>query len=141
MTARALQTEIRMRLIVEEPVPGVRHSLQDKKSKPVDAKTSNGGEPLLFDFTIRLAPGPKFYGEQVRSEGPERRFIYIAIGQQAGDRGTGLSRRMKIDIHDIAQQLLDGATGGKRLVGTVCGTGPDGTPACATVRVKGWRLD
>ena len=48
---------------------------------------------------------------------------------------------MKIDIHDIPQALLDGAMAGKTLVGTVDGTGKDGTPACATVRVERWYLD
>jgi hypothetical protein len=139
--ARPPQTEIRMLLVVEGPVPGVAHSLQDKKNHPVDAKTSAAGEPLSFDFPVRIAAGPKFYGEQVRSEGPERRFVYVAVGQQAGGRASPWSRRMKIDIHDIPQTLLDGATAGRRLVGTVAGTGRDGTPACATVRVEQWRLD
>jgi hypothetical protein len=139
--ARPEQTEIRMRLVIEGPVPDVPHSLQDKKSRAVDAKTSAGGEALTFDFPVRIAAGPKFFGEQVRSEGPERRFVYIAIGKQAGDPVSCWSRRMKIDIHDIPQSLLDGAMAGRRLVGTVIGTGRDGTPACATVRVASWRLD
>ncbi len=138
---RARQTEIRMRLVVEGPVPGVCHSLQDKKNRPVAAKLSAGGEALVFDFVIRLGPGRKFYGEQVRSEGPERRFVYIAVGRQAGGHDPCWSRRMKIDIHDIAQDLLDGAMAGRRLVGAVQGTGADGTPACATVRVQRWTLD
>lgn len=136
---KAAQIEIRMRLVVEAPVPDVMHSLQDKKGQPLDPKVSRVGEPLAFDFPIRIGPGPKFYGEQVRSEGPERRFVYIAIGRQAGGH-DGCSRRMKIDIHDIPQTLLDGAAAGKCLVGTVQGKGRDGTPACATVRVDGWRL-
>jgi hypothetical protein len=135
------QTEIRMRLVVDGPVPGVFHSLQDKKSKPVDPKLSESGESLSFDFPIRIGPGPKFYGEQVRSEGPERRFVYVAVGRQAGGHDPSWSRRMKIDIHDISQALLDGAMAGRILVGTVRGTAADGTPACATVRIEGWRLD
>ena len=138
---RAGQLEINMRLVVEAPVPGVTHSLQDKKSRPVDAKVSASGEALCFDFPVRLGPGPKFYGEQVRSEGPVRRFVYIAVGRQAGGHDPCWSRRMKIDIHDIAQDLLDGALAGRRLVGTVQGTAADGTPACATVRVQRWILD
>ena len=139
--SKAGQTEIRMRLVVEGPVPGVTHSLQDKKSQPVDPKVSKSGESLSFDFPIRIGLGPKFYGEQVRSEGPERRFVYIAIGRQAGGHDLEWSRRMKIDIHTIPQPLLDGAVAGRRLTGTVAGTGKDGTPACATVPVKGWHLD
>jgi hypothetical protein len=139
--SRAEQTEIRMRLMIETPLPGVAHSLQDKQNHPVDAKASQAGEPISFDFPIRIGPGPKYYGEQVRSEGPERRFVYIAVGTQAGDCGARWNRRMKIDIHDIPQALLDGALAGKRLIGTLNGTGKDGTPACATIRLVAWRLD
>ena len=130
-----------MRLLIEDPVPDVVHSLQDKKSRPVDAKRSLSGESIAFDFSIQIGPGPKFYGEQVRSEGPERRFVYVAIGQQAGEHGSFWSRRMKIDIQDIPQALLDGAIDGRRLLGTILGRGSDGTPACATVRVQSWRLE
>ena len=100
--ARSGQAEIRMRLVVENPVAGVAHSLRDKKSHPVDVKVSNAGADLAFEFRIRMAAGPKLYGEQVRSEGPERPFIYVAIGQQAGDKASFWSRRMKIDIHRIS---------------------------------------
>ena len=137
--SRAAQSEIRMRLVVEEPVPGVTHSLQDKGSRPVDPEASKDGEPLAFEFAVRIGAGPKFYGEQVRSEGPERRFVYIAVGKQAGDESSPWNRRMKIDIHDIAAPLLNGALAGRRLVGTVAGTGKDGTPACATVPAS-WSL-
>ena len=91
-------TEIQMRLVIEGPVPGVAHSLQDKKNSPLDPKVS-----------------------------------------QAGGHDLRWSRRMKVDVHDIPQPLLDGAVAGKRLVGRVTGTGKDGTPACATVPVS-WRL-
>jgi len=90
-------------------------------------------------FPIRIAPGPRFYGEQVRSQGPERRFVYIAIGQQAGDGASCWNRRMKIDIHDIAPALLEKGMKGKVLEGSVQGTGSDGTPACASVLLRSWR--
>src|SRR5262245_39539637 len=138
--ARPEQTEIRMRLVIDKPVPGVAHSLQDKKGQPVDAKTSKAGEALAFDFPIRIAAGPKFYGEQVRSEGPERRFVYIGIGQGAGQKNACWSRRMKIDIHTIPQAQLDKAGKGKTLEAVVNGTGKDGSPACATIQLlKAWR--
>jgi hypothetical protein len=136
---RSAQTEIRMRLVIETPVPGVAYSLQDKESKPVDAKVSKGAT-LAFDFPIRVSDGPKFYGEQVRTEGPERRFVYIATGQQAGQKDSVWSRRMKIDIHTIPAALVDKARAGKVLEATINGAGRDGTPACASVPVaKAWR--
>jgi hypothetical protein len=42
---------------------------------------------------------------------------------------------MKVDLHDIDPDLLARAACGGILVTTVCGTGKDGSPACATVPV------
>ncbi|GGE51863.1 hypothetical protein GCM10011317_07720 [Niveispirillum cyanobacteriorum] len=96
---------------------------------------------MAFDFAIRVAPGPKFFGDQVRREGPERRFVYVRIGQMAGDPASPWSRRMKIDIHDIDPDLLDrAARHGGVIETTIIGTGADGTPACATLRPIGRRL-
>ena len=137
---RADQTEIRMRIVIERPVPGVRHSLQSGDRDVLDPKASKAGEALAFDFPVRVAPGPKFLGDQVRREGPERRFVYIRIGTSAGDCTSPWSRRMKIDIHDIPQSLLDRAIAGGVVELTVNGTAKDGTPACATVPVTGRRI-
>ncbi|WP_077148198.1 DUF5990 family protein [Sphingopyxis sp. KK2] len=139
--ARADRRAIAMRIVVEQPVPGVPHSLQDKDGGPFDAKTSAAGEPLAFDFMVGVEPGPKFFGDQVRREGPARRFVYVRIGELAGDAGSPWSRRMKIDIHDIAPDLLDAALeSGRRIELAVNGTGKDGTPACATVAVTDRRV-
>jgi len=139
--AKAEQMPIRMRIVIEQPVTGVLHSLQAKGGHPFDPKRSTSGAPLAFDFPIRVAQGPKFFGDQVRREGPERRFVYIRVGQSAGDMASPWSRRMKIDIHDIEQDLLDrAAASGGVIEITVNGTGKDGTPACATVRPIGRRL-
>jgi len=139
--ARADQTEIRLRIVIEHPVPGVLHSLQTGDTGVLDPKRSRAGEPLGFDFPVRVAPGPKFFGDQVRREGPVRRFVYIRIGQSAGDHASEWSRRMKIDIHDTPPALLDRAMAGEGVVElTVDGTGKDGTPACATVKVTGRRI-
>jgi hypothetical protein len=138
--AKADQTPIRMRIVIEQPVTGVLHSLQAKDGHPIDQKRSISGEPLTFDFPIRIAPGPKFFGDQVRREGPLRRFVYVRIGQSAGEMSSPWSRRMKIDIHDIEPDLLDRAASGGVIEISVNGTGKDGTPACATVRPIARRL-
>lgn len=132
---------INMRIVIERPVVGVLHSLQAKDESPLDAKHSREGEALSFDFQIRVEPGPKFFGDQVRREGPVRRFVYIRIGQLAGDPSSPWSRRMKIDIHDMGDALLDrAAKSGEIIETTVIGTGKDGTPACATLRPTGRRI-
>jgi hypothetical protein len=133
--ARTDQTPVNLRIVIEQPVVGVLHSLQAKDESPLDPKLSREGEPLTFDLQVRVGPGPKFFGDQVRSEGPLRRFIYIRIGQPAGDPSSPWSRRMKIDIHDIDGGLLARAADSGEVIETVViGTGKDGTPACATVR-------
>jgi hypothetical protein len=62
-----------------------------------------------------------------------RRFVYVRVGEAAGDSASPWSRRMKIDIHDVERDLLDRASLGGVLVTSVCGIARDGTPACATV--------
>ena len=137
--ARPEQTEIRARIVVEHPVPGVLHSLQQDDA-PLDPKRSKAGEPLSFDFPLRGAEGPKFFGPQVRREGPVRRFVYVRSGGYAGDPGSEWSRRMKIDIHDIDPALLERAKQAGILQVTVNGTAKDGSPACATIKPVSWTL-
>jgi len=133
--AKGEQTEIRARIVVEQPVPGVLHSLQSKDNRPIDPKRSTDGKALGFDFPLRIGSGPKYFGDQVRPEGPVRRFVYIRIGQAAGDHGSPWSRRMKIDIHDTDQVTLDRALSGEGVLEfKVNGTASDGTPACATIK-------
>ena len=138
--AGADQTTVNFRIIINQPVIGVLHSLQAGDAMPLDPKLSGDGEPLVFDFPVRIAPGPKFFGDQVRREGSLRRFVYIRIGQLAGDAASPWSRRMKIDIHDLDSGLLDRAVKGGIIETSVIGTGTDGTPACATVRPTTRRL-
>ena len=140
---RADQVEIRARLVIEQPVSGVLHSLQEGDDAPLDPKRSKAGEALAFEFPLRIertAEGVKFFGPQVRREGPVRRFVYVRIGTCAGDRASPWTRRMKIDIHDIDLALLDAAIAGGVLEGTINGTLPDGSPACATIRPVRWRV-
>nr|WP_047167483.1 DUF5990 family protein [Sphingomonas sp. Y57] len=138
---RTDQAGVSLRIVIERPVIGVLHSLQGKDDLPLDPKASIGGEALVFDVPIHVAPGPKFFGEQVRREGPVRRFIYIRVGQLAGDPASPWSRRIKIDIHDIENALLDCAMKGDAVIETtIDGTGADGTPACATVRPLARRI-
>jgi len=139
--ARAAQTEVTFRIVIERPVAGVSYSLQAKDGSPLDAKRSIEGEPIAFEFPVRIGRGPKFFGDHVRREGPSRRFVYIRVGQLAGDPASPWSRRIKIDIHDIPQDLLDRAmTTGGIVETTISGTAEDGTPTCATARPAARRI-
>jgi hypothetical protein len=130
---------IMLRLRIRDPVSGVAYSLQDKKSQPVEPAIAGPG-PIAFDVPVRVAPGPRFLGEFVRSEGPERRFVYIAIGEQAGQNPCVWSRRIKVDIHALPADLIAAALAGKVLEADLPGRDKDGGPACATLRpLQGWR--
>ena len=137
MTARQ---QIRLRLTIGDPLPGVAYSLQNKKSEPVGMVFAED-RPLSFDVPVDIAPGPRILGEFVRSEGPTRRFVYIAVGEQAGDPSSLWNRRAKIDIHDLPAELLERALAGSIVEAHLPGRGKDGGPACATLRPLGpWKL-
>jgi hypothetical protein len=132
---------ITLRLTIQDPVPGVVYSLQDKQNQAVEPVVATSA-PLSFDVPVRVAPGPKFLGTFVRSEGPTRRFVYIAIGTHAGSGAAApWNRRAKIDIHTLPADLLEHALSGRILEALLPGRAKDGGPACATVRpLDGWRV-
>lgn len=126
---------VTLRLIIDDPVPGVRYSLQ-KDDMPFEPRTA-GDEPLAFELPITLQADGRMTGPFVRREGPERRFVYIRIGTSAGDHASAWSRRAKIDIHTIPAALL---VPNALLEVHLPGRARDGSPACATVRpITGWR--
>lgn len=127
---------VTLRLIIDDPVPGVRYSLQ-KDDIPFEPRTAGDG-PLAFELPIHLHPDGRMTGPFVRREGPQRRFVYIRIGTLAGDHASSWTRRAKIDIHDIPPALL---TAEAMLERHLPGRARDGSPACATVRpVSTWTL-
>jgi hypothetical protein len=131
---------VTLRLTIADPVAGLHYSLQDPRNAPVDIRVAGPG-PLSFDDPVTLRPDGRLAGSFVRREGPERRFVYIAIAGQAGQTdavGQIISRRAKIDVHDIPPGLL---RSGAVLEALLPGRARDGTPACATVRPLGsWRM-
>jgi hypothetical protein len=131
---------IALRLRIDDPVPGVAYSLQNKKGEPVGRLVAGDG-PLSLDVPVLVAPGPKFYGDFVRAEGPSRRFVYIAIGEQAGQHPSEWSRRAKIDIHILSAELLEKALAGRVLEARLPGRDKNGGPACATLLpIGGWSV-
>ena len=126
---------VTLRLIIDDPVPGVRYSLQ-KDDMPFEPRTAGEG-PLAFEVPITVQADGRMTGPFVRREGPVRRFVYIRIGTSAGDHAAAWSRRAKVDIHDIPKALL---VPNALLEVHLPGRGKDGSPSCATVRpVIGWR--
>ena len=114
---------VTLRLIIDDPVPGVRYSLQ-KDDLPFEPRTA-GDSPLTFELPVTLHPDGRLSGPFVRREGPERRFVYIRIGTSAGDHASRWSRRAKIDIHDIPASLR---VADRVLETHLPGRGKDGSP-------------
>ena len=131
--------KITLRLTIRDPVAGVAYSLQNKKSEPVGMVVAGDG-PLSFDVLVNVGPGPRLLGEFVRSEGQTRRFVFIAVGRQAGDSSSPWNRRAKIDIHDLPAELLESALAGRVVEARLPGRDKGGGPACATLRPLGsWK--
>jgi hypothetical protein len=130
---------ITLRLRIEDPLPGVSYSLQNKKGEPVGQIIAGDG-PISFDVSVRVAAGNKLHGDFVRTEGAGRRFVYIAVGEQAGQRPSEWNRRAKIDIHPLDAELLSKALTGSILEARLPGRAKDGGPACATLLpMGGWK--
>lgn len=131
-----MPTGLTLRLTILDPFAGLHYALQAAKNTPVDVRVA-GEDPLSFDVPVTLRPDGQLGGTFVRREGPVRRFVYIAMGGQVAAVPTPISRRAKIDVHDIPGDLL---LPGVTLEVTLPGRGRDGTPACATVRpTTPWR--
>lgn len=140
--AAAARDNVLLRLCVIDPPRGVAHSLQDKNSAPVDVRMSTG-KTLRFDIPVRLEAGKagyRFLGDFVRTEGKTRRFVYVAIGAQAGQHTTQWSRRAKVDLPDPTPAMIKAADAGKLVLeGAYAGTDAKGEPSCATVKVT-WKI-
>lgn len=140
--AAAARDNALLRLSVIDPPRGVAHSLQDKNSAPVDVRMSTG-KTLRFDIPVRLEAGKagyRFLGDFVRTEGKTRRFVYVAIGTQAGQHTTQWSRRAKVDLPDPTPAMIKAADAGKLVLeGAYAGTDAKGEPSCATVKVT-WKI-
>ncbi len=131
----AARIDLTLRIILADPPPGVVFSKQDAKSRPVDPVRAEGD--LSFDIPITLTPtpdGPRPGGGFVRADS-RGRFVYLAVGQAAGDGRSEWSRRIKIYLHDLPTDLVAGET----LTATIAGRDRKGDPACATVPLlSGW---
>ena len=134
-----------MRIRVLNPPPDVDFLVQrgrDDLTAPVEA-TPTG---LVFEFPVRVGkqPGgePNFLGPY--AQGPaSARFVYVNSGTYAGQSQSCWSRRAKVPLTAITWSLISAALGtGRAIEVAFNGTGRDGGPTCATVKLDegAWRL-
>ena len=137
-------TDVTFRIVLESPPAGVDYALQKghgSASETVQSQRSTGAD-LRFEFTVQMRPSgaaADFRGPFV--QGPAGgRFVYIGIGQYAGQPDTPWSRRLKVPLTGMTADTIRRASGAL-LEARVPGTGRDGTPACASVKeFGGWKL-
>jgi len=139
--------ELKLRIVLEAAPAGPDFGLQKGHGsdyKPVQVQRS-GPKELFFECSVDVITNGKisaarFLGPFV--QGPaDGKFLYLDIGEFAGQKESGWSRRLKIPLSGITAALLRRAVKGAGLETRVPGIGKDGGPNCGTVKpFAGWRV-
>jgi hypothetical protein len=140
-----MKDEINCRIVLLKPPAGVDFGLQlghANKFEVVQRQRASGDD-LTFEFTIKTKPGKDFsvdFSGLAVQGAVGGRFIYINIGQNAGQINTPWNRRLKIPLIGITPSIIDEILKIAGVLETsVPGTGRDGGPNCATVKpFAGW---
>jgi hypothetical protein len=138
--------EIPIRIVVENPVPGLAIALQrgqDAKAQLV-APASRAAGAVAFDFEVtvdgRLPDGrPRLLGPFVQGP-PGARFVYLCVGKYAGQLDSQWGGRVKVPLCGLGEAEIEAQSPGGRLVARIAGQSPKGGPALASVRLlpPGW---
>jgi Family of unknown function (DUF5990) len=143
-----MEKELTLRIVLEKPPQGIDFGLQKGSGNNYETiqKQRSGNEDLNFQFTVRIKDArsaqPIFLGPFVQGNSSGR-FVYIDIGTYAGQTNTIWSRRLKVPLAGITQDMIGKVLLGETLLleSKVPGTGKDGGPNCATVKpFGGWQL-
>ncbi len=144
-----MDREVTLKIILENPTPGVDYGLQEGKGtdfKTIQTKRGTG-ENLEFECSVRVKLSanniPVFLGSY--AQGPvNERFIYIDIGKFAGQKDSCWDRRLKIPFRGITSQMIQEALSSpnSKIETVVPGSGKNGGPNCGTVKpFNGWKLN
>jgi hypothetical protein len=135
-----------LRIVVDQPVPGVALALQCGASGKATlvGPVHRSADALVFELDVALdgtnaIGGPRLLGPFVQGP-PTARFVYLAIGASAGQIGSPWRRRAKVPLGAIDWHAIEALAPGERLTAHFNGTARDGSPACATVPIlsPGW---
>ena len=144
---RAERFELPLRIVMEDPVPGVWIALQKGASGKAEliGPAAKAPSSLAFELEVvvegALPDGrPRLLGPYVQGP-PAARFVYLCVGQFAGQAGSEWGRRVKVPLGGLSWALIEALPPGARLVGRIGGRGRDGSPACASVPIRppGWQ--
>lgn len=139
-----MELSLGIRLI--NPPKQVGFCLQKGKDEKVGYCVADS-EDILFSFVVRVRPdkegAPNFLGEFTQGR-PKERFVYICVGQYAGQEDTEWARRVKIYLSGISwEQIEQVSAGNGKLVASYQATDKDGGPSCASVPLigDGWVIE
>lgn len=141
-----MESEINLEVVLKSPPKGVGFCLQKGKSEKIDYQVSKGKD-ISFSFPVKIREGkneqPNFLGSYTQGK-PAERFVYICVGQYAGQENTEWARRVKIHLSGITWELaIKAQTREKgKLVASYEATDKDGGPSCASVPLlgNGWSV-
>ncbi|MDH1477659.1 MULTISPECIES: DUF5990 family protein [Comamonas] len=129
---------VRMRILVVNTPPDVRFAVQCGRSDLLDPMDGRH-EPLRFEFSLRLGlplstGAVNFLGEFAQGPSSDR-FVYINSGTLAGQPDSPWTRRAKLKLAFIPQEVVDAAlSSGGVIEARVQGTMGDGGPVCASLK-------
>lgn len=140
-------TELTLRITLKDSFPGVVYGLQEGKGNDfstIQKKEGDGGN-IVFEFRAkyRLEAGKVVLLGPFAQGTPQDRYAYLDIGTIAGQTDSVWSRRLKIPLTGITEQMVQQLEKDKDslLRTTVPGKGKDGGPNCATVKpFAGWKV-
>jgi hypothetical protein len=144
----AMEHELPLRIVVQDPPAGVDFGLQEGRGSNYQTvqRQRSAAKDLQFDFSVRAklaraGAAPILLGSFVQGP-PAGRFVYIDIGTYAGQTGTEWSRRLKVPLKGITASLVNNVKDDPRLVleARVPGALPDGSPNCRTPKAVEWIL-
>ena len=133
-----------LRIIVEQPPPGVDYALQKGSGHAYVAvqRQRSNGSGLAFEFQPSIKDGVSdsmaALGGPFVQGPPRQRFVYLNIGTSAGQMDSCWTRRLKVPLEGIPPNII--RTGGV-IETRVPGTDRKGGPSCATVKdFDGWKI-
>lgn len=142
-----MELELKLRIVLEEPPREMDFGLQLGKGngyQTIQIQKRARDQNLSFHGSVTVKDNrpdglPNFLGPLAQGP-PTQRFIYLDVGQYAGQADTCWGRRIKIPLVGIGWEVIaKAARPGKLLEARIPGTGKDGSPTCATVRCE-WKL-
>lgn len=138
-----MKTDLPLRIVIDDPVPDLAIALQ--RGASADAELVGRAPQFDLEVTVdgALPDGrPRLLGPFVQGP-PAERFVYICVGEMAGQIASPWRGRVKVPLGQITWELIESLPPGGRLEAHIPGRGRAGGPALASVKIlpPGWRAE